>query len=136
MIDLNQITTEVPPTAFQEKQVTSDQVTFESVLKQLQQSLGLNNDLAYTLEQGIFTEKNKNNHVAKIIQDVVVLALEQDDTLIQNPNELLIHRQNKKFIKESIIFLLNNIKQYRLDDRKLKIFLAGKLLQSVYESKS
>jgi hypothetical protein len=136
MINLNQITTEVQPTAFAEKQPTTPQVSFEGLLKQLQQTLSLDNEMNYTLEQGVFTERNKNNHVTKIIQDIIVMALEQDDTTIQTPSEVLIHKQNKKFIKESLIFLLGNIKQYRLDDRKLKIFLAGKLLQSIYESKS
>ena len=135
-MELQKITTEVPPTSFPEKIQQQTSIDYDTLLKQLQTALGLDNETSRIFEQSIFSEKNKSSHFTKIICDMLILALEQDDINIQTPSELLIHRQNKKLIKDTLIFLLNNLKNYRLDDKKLKIFLAGKLLQSLYESKT
>jgi hypothetical protein len=136
MTELQKITTEVRPTSFENSKTESNEVKYNDCLQSLQQLLKANSEQQRVFDEGIFTEKNKVNTYSKILIDVISYVLDQDDTKIDNPNELVIHKQNKKFIKESLILLLNSLKHYSIDDKKVKLMLTGKLIQSLYESKN
>jgi hypothetical protein len=136
MTELQKITTEVRPTSLESSKPESNEVKYNDCLQSLQQLLKANSEQQRVFDEGIFTEKNKVNTYSKILIDVISYVLDQDDTKIDNPNELVIHKQNKKFIKESLILLLNSLKHYSIDDKKVKLMLTGKLIQSLYESKN
>lgn len=136
MTDLQKITTEVTPTSLNNPQVITEEIRYSDTLSDLQSCLKLYGEYTRSFEEGIFSEKNKNTHISKIFVDIISFVLEQDDPKIDNPNELNIHKQNKKFIKDSLILLMNNIKNYNIDEKKVKLMLTGKLIQSLYESKN
>jgi hypothetical protein len=136
MTELQKITTEVKPTSFETPKIETNEVKYDDCLRLLQQLLKTSSEQQRVFDEGIFTEKNKVNNYSKILIDVITFVLDQDDTKVDNPNEIVIHRQNKKFIKDSLTLLLNSIKHYSIDDKKVKLMLTGKLIQSLYESKN
>jgi len=136
MTELQKITTEIKPTSLENSKPESNEIKYSDCLLSLQQLLKTSSEQQRVFDEGIFTEKNKVNTCSKILVDLISYVLDQDDTKIENPNELVIHKQNKRFIKESLTLLLNSLKQYSIDDRKVKLMLTGKLIQSLYESKN
>ena len=136
MTDLQKITTEVKPTSLSDNIEPSTEAKYEATIKDLLKSLKVYDDNYRAFDEGLFSEKNKLNTFTKILIDLISYIFEQDDIKIENPNELLLHKQNKKFIKEALVMLLSNVKNYNIDDKKAKLMLTGKLIQSLYESKS
>ena len=142
MTDLQKITKEVNPTSLAESSEAQQELTIEDNLRDLLKILKAYDegyrafDEGYrAFDEGRFSEKNKSNSFTKIIIDLITFIFDQDDPKIENVNELLLHKQNKKFIKESLIMLLGSVKHYNIDDKKVKLMLTGKLIQSLYESK-
>jgi hypothetical protein len=115
--------------------VNTPEISFENVISDLQKLLNITGELKYTMTEGLLTEKNKSTPSTKIIIDVLTLILDQDDPKIDNPNELLIHRNNKKIIKDTIVTMINNMKYISSDDKKVKVMFLGKLLQTLYNDK-
>ncbi len=136
MTELQKITTEVKPTSLESSVTQPIEEQYDSCIQSLQNLLKITNDQRRVFEEGVFTERNKINTFNKVLIDVISFVLDQDDTRVDNPNEIVVHRQNKKFIKESLILLLNSLKNYNIDDKKVKLMLTGKLIQSLYESKN
>ena len=135
MTDLQKITTEILPTSFLKTEEKNEIDSIESINKLLLKALGVSDDERIVFSEGLFTEKNKGSNFTKLIIDVLVFTLEQDDPKIEAPNELIIHKQNKKFIKDSLVLLLNSTKNYNFDDKKVKLLFLGKIIQSLYDTK-
>lgn len=134
-MDLETITKTVEPTSFP-KVKEPDAINYDDVINDLLTSLNIDGELKYNFCEGAISEKYKRNNFTKIILETLLLILESDDPKIENKNEMIVHRNNKKIIKDLLIAVIGNIKNLSVDDKKVKVVLAGKVLQSLYDDKT
>lgn len=133
MTSLNEITKEVPASSLKIDEPVSKKVTIEKIIEDILLLVKPTEEEKSVFHQGLISERNKVSNTQKSILDTILYILSQDDPKIDNPTELLIHKQNKKFTRNNLITLLSGLSVYNIDDKKFKLLALGKLLQSIYE---
>jgi hypothetical protein len=108
--------------------------SFDELVKSIEKNINLSPQELLFLKEGIDTEKNKINSSIRIAFDTLINVLDQETPQTLDKDSLVIYQKNKKTIKELLITCFNLTKQYAYDERRSKIVLMGKVLQSLHDS--
>jgi|688.fasta_scaffold539553_3 hypothetical protein len=132
MTELDKITTEVSPSSLQQK-TTVQSKDLEHIKKEIEDFFSLNLDEQRKFREGCFSYSKKNTH--KILLEMVVDILDKSKTsssVLDNKSEELNYNISKKIVKDLTFGLFNAIDSYTYNDKEMKLFLLGKLIQSLY----
>ena len=101
--------------------------------KEIEDFFSLNLDEQRKFREGCFSYSKKNTH--KILLEMVVDILDKSKTsssVLDNKSEELNYNISKKIVKDLTFGLFNAIDSYTYNDKEMKLFLLGKLIQSLY----
>jgi hypothetical protein len=132
MTELDKITTEVSPSSLVQKNVSTKK-DLEEVKGLIEELFSLNLEEQRRFREGCFSYSKKNTH--KLLLEIFVEILDKSKTpsiVLEDKNEELSYNVSKKIIKDLGFGLFNAVESFTYNDREMKLFLLGKLIQSLY----
>jgi hypothetical protein len=132
MTELDKITTEVAPSSLAQKNVPTKK-DLEEVKKLIEELFSLNLEEQRRFREGCFSHNKKNTH--KLLLEIFVEILDKSKTpssVLEDKNEELSYNVSKKIVKDLGFGLFNAVESFTYNDREMKLFLLGKLIQSLY----
>lgn len=131
MTEIDKIFKEVPPTSFFEPKPPLPK-NIEDINKDLIYTLNLNLNETVKFNEGVNLEKLNKTPLLKMVLEIL-LNIVQNSEKIQtgDKNDDTLFLYNKKMVKDLCFGLFQALNNYSYNDKELKCFLMGKLIQSL-----
>lgn len=132
MTELDKITTEVPPSSLQRTSLPPAR-NLDNFKKHIEDFFNFSDEEVKRFKEGCLTSQDKQTN--KLLLDVIIDVLEKSKpppTVSDIKQDEVLYNLNKKILKDMSFGLFNVLNSYNVNDRELKIFLLGKLVQSLY----
>jgi hypothetical protein len=131
MTEIDKIFKEVPPTSFFEPKPPLPK-NLEEINQDLIQTLNLNLNETVKFKEGISLEKLNTSPILKMVLEILLNIIQNSEKIqIGDKNDDTMFLYNKKMIKDLCFGLFQALNNYSYNDRELKCFLMGKLIQSL-----
>lgn len=135
MTDLDRITKDVSPTSFKEPKIV-DPKSVDLICDDIISQFKFNVEDTNTFNEGIGLEKLNHNVIHKMLFEIIIKII--DSSKKQHSGDKIdeaLFIQNKKIVKDLTFSLFSVLNNYSYNDKQYKIFLLGKLLQSLHGSR-
>lgn len=135
MTDLDKITKDVSPTSLKEPKKT-DPKSIELICEDIISQFKFNVEDTNNFNEGLGLEKLNRTFLLKMLFEIIVKII--DSSKKQHSGDTLddaLFIQNKKMVKDLTFSLFTVLNNYSYNDKQYKIFLLGKLLQSLHGSR-
>jgi len=134
MSELDKITTQVSPSITNIKTDTPV-ASLDDTFKTVSLYLNLNIEESLKFKEILNVEKNKNSSAFIILLETIVLYLDKNVINTSDKDQEALFIQNKKIVKDLLFNVMQLFKNYKIDEREIKITLLGKLIQSLHDGK-
>ena len=135
MTDLDKITKDVSPTSLKEPKKI-DPKSIELICEDIILQFKFNVEDTNNFNEGLALEKLNRTFLLKLLFEIIVKII--DSSKKQHSGDTLddaLFIQNKKMVKDLTFSLFTVLNNYSYNDKQYKIFLLGKLLQSLHGSR-
>lgn len=135
MTDLDRITKDVSPTSLKEP-IKEDSRSVEMICGDLIEQYKFSVEETNKFNNGISIEKLNRTILLKMMHEIIVDIIDSSKKQhIGDKIDEALFLQNKKIVKDITFSLFSILNNYSYNDKHYKIFLLGKLIQSLHGSR-